>query len=433
MGGLWLLQRFAHVHPEVVRKSLHMSMGLTTISFPWLFDRAWPVIFLAVASSAGLLALRLVPWLRGSVGKVLGGVSRISWGEIYFVIAVAVLFTIYVRQPGGDPNQRTILYCVPLLLLTVSDAAAALIGISYGRLRYTTAEGFKSAEGSIAFFTTAFFVVHVPLLLSTDIGRPETLLIGVLIAWLATMFEAISWRGLDNLALPLITYLLLSIYFELTAAELLIRLWVTAGLIVFLAVYRSRSTLQGSGVLGAFLVGYICWALDGWRWLVAPLTLFLTYTLLSPRTEVNSRRIHNIDAVISISSAGLVWLFLAKILDQPGLLLPFTLAFAAHLAIIGIARLAYDYPQLPARMLLAMCVLKAWLLLFLPYVILDGLHAASFLAAGLALPAVALAASAFYFLQPGIDDCPTDTSRWFRQGLHAAAGSLVGLVPVYLL
>ena len=40
-----------------------------------------------------------------------------------------------------------------------------------------TVDGQKSAEGSVAFFTVAFFCAHVPLLLGTDCDRTKTLLI----------------------------------------------------------------------------------------------------------------------------------------------------------------------------------------------------------------------------------------------------------------
>jgi phytol kinase len=324
-----------------------------------------------------------------------------------------------------------------VLLLTLADAAAALVGIRYGQLRYLTADGVKSAEGSFAFFTCSFLCIHIPLLLCTDTGRAETLLIALLLAWLATMFEAIAWHGLDNLVLPLVSYLLLRIYLDMPVAQLVERVVVTALLLVFLYFYYSRSTLAGSAVLGAFLVGYISWALGGWRWLLPPLVLFLVYPLLSPRAPGNSQRIHNVHAVLCVTSAGLLWLFLAKILDRPELLFPYTLAFAAHLAIIGIARLRFDYPKMATGTLLAVCIGQGWLLLFAPYfvaeVIAGGRYSEGQLyAALLALPAVALAAGGFYFTQPGIHDCPTDTPRWLRQAAHAALGSLVGLVPLYL-
>jgi phytol kinase len=61
MGGLRLYQTLAAPHPELVRKLLHMGMGLTTLSLPWLFDAAWPVLVLAGLSVVALAALRSGP------------------------------------------------------------------------------------------------------------------------------------------------------------------------------------------------------------------------------------------------------------------------------------------------------------------------------------------------------------------------------------
>src|SRR5262249_51801324 len=150
--------------------------------------------------------------------------------------------------------------------------------------------------------------------------------------------------------------------------ELVLRLIVTAGLLLFLGLYHQRSTLYGSAVLGAFLVGYISWALGGPEWLLPPVVLFVTYTLLSPRTEGNSRRAHTLHAVVCGSSAGLTWLFIAAIFDlRRELLFPYTLSYAAHLAIIAIARLRHDYPRAAGPALLGVCILKGWLFIFVPY------------------------------------------------------------------
>ncbi len=434
--GLRLWQCHRTPHPELVRKLLHISMGTITLGFPWLFDEAWPVVVLGVLSVGGMVSLRLVKGLRGSLGSVVSGVERTSLGEVYFPVAVGVLFLLYLYGDGPLPERR-ILYCVPILLLTLADALAALIGVHYGSWHYATADGRKSTEGSLAFFICAFFCVHVPLLVFTDTGRSETLLIALLLAWLATMFEAISWAGLDNLILPLVSYLLLKIYLGTGAEELVWRLAITTGLMVFVLAFRFRTTLHGSALLGAFLVGYVSWALGGWRWLLAPLILFVTYTLLSPRTETNSRRVHNVHAVVCVSSAGLVWLFLYRILGDEGregaFLYLFTLSFAAHLAIIGVARLGFDYPALSARSLLGVCAVQGWLLLFLPYLLLEWFSPGCLRCSLCALPAVAVAAAGFYLTQPQIHDCPTDAPRWLRQAANAGIGSAIGLVPLYLI
>ena len=96
----------------------------------------------------------------------------------------------------------------------------------------------------------------------------------------------------------------------------------------------------------------------------------------------------------------------------------FTLAFAAQLAIIGVARLGYDYPQLPAVPLLVVCVLQGWALLFVPYLVLEWSEPHCLTWALCALPAVALAAAGFYVTQPSVRDCPQDRPRWLRQAAN---------------
>jgi phytol kinase len=204
------------------------------------------------------------------------------------------------------------------------------------------------------------------------------------------------------------------------------RLAETAGLTVFVCLFYTWTTLVGSAVLGVVLVGYVSWALGGWRWLLAPLILFVSYSLLSPRNAINSRRVHTIHAVIAVSAGGLLWLFLYRILDRPELFYPFTLAFACELAIIGVARIGFD----PA--LLALCILQGWGLVFLPYLVLEWAQPLCLRCVLGALPAVALAACAFYALQPQVRNCPTNTPRWLRQAASGALGSVAGLVPLYL-
>ena len=212
LGALRLYQKWGKPQPELLRKILHVGMGLVACSFPWLFDGSWPILLLGALSLVGMVALRTVKTLSGSVGTVVSGVGRISFGEIYFPLAIALQWHIFLFE-SGPFEYRVLLYCIPLLLLTVADAAAALVGVNYGSVRFATADGVKSAEGSLAFFLCAFLCVHIPLLLGSDTGRVETLLIAVLLALVAMLFEAIAWAGLDNLLLPLVGYLLLRIYF----------------------------------------------------------------------------------------------------------------------------------------------------------------------------------------------------------------------------
>jgi phytol kinase len=378
-------------------------------------------VLLAGVAVVALLVVRLT-----ALGDVLSAVKRQSLGEVYFPIAVATLFVLYTTADWRPLDERRVLYLIPVLLLAIADAAAALIGVGYGRHHYLTSDGAKSAEGSVAFFASAFFCAHVPLLLLTNVGRPETLLIAALLAWMATMFEAIAWRGLDNLALPLVSYLLLAAYLDMTVPRLLLRVAVTVFLMTFLVLYRRRTTLLGSAMLGAYLVGYVCWAVGDWPWLLAPAGLFLTYTRFSPKEWRAPVQVHNIHAVVCVAGPGLAWLFLAQLRERPEYLLPYTINFAGHLAIAGIARLKCDYPRLRDSRLVPGCILAAWGIEFVLYVAAAG--GGVLLGPAVGLVGTAIIALAFYATQPRLDDCPTDTPRWLRQAAAAGLGSLVGLV-----
>jgi len=242
MVGLRAYRRSRCKDPELVRKLLHIGMGLVTLALPWLFATTWPVLVLTVGFILFLMALRVSQPLQRLLGGVIDGVTRESIGEIYFPLAVGLLFLL----SAGDP----LTFCTPMLILALADAAAALIGKRYGTLRYATPGGEKSIEGSVAFLTVAFLSTHITLLLFTDTGSPESLVIALTLALLVMLLEAIGWRGLDNLFIPLGAFVLLKTFLNLNATTLVAHLG-TALLLVTLALAfcRPRSTLsQGSAM-----------------------------------------------------------------------------------------------------------------------------------------------------------------------------------------
>jgi phytol kinase len=432
-GVLRLLQRLLNPHPEVVRKLMHIGMGLATLSFPWLFKSVWPVLLVAGMAMAALAAIRLVAGLKSGLGTVLGGVARQSLGEFYFTLSVAGLFWLTHDQPFGS-----ILYSVPLLILTLADAVAALVGIRYGQRRYATLDGQKSAEGSIAFFLVAFFGTHVPLLLCTDVGRAQTLLIALALGLFVMMCEAIAWRGLDNLLIPLAGYLLLKTYLGPPGMEvslLMLRVGILFGLLLFAGLWKRQTSLQGSALFGAVIVGYLSWALGGWEWLLPPLTVFLTYAVLLPRADRDRQATHNVDAVIGTAAAGLIWLFLARALGRPEFYYPFVLAFTAQLAIIALVRIKRAYPSIHALPLVTTSILNGCLLILVPFVLIDwrsGITGCTAKCVATGFVAVSLAVLVFFYTQPGLANCPADLPRWLRQSTHAGLASVLGLASLYV-
>ena len=412
----WFQQRYKP-HPELPRKLLHAGSGLLTLSFPFLFDRLWPVLLLTAGSAALIGAVKFVKPLRQPLGAVVDGVSRTTLGEIYFPISVAIVFWLSL---GRSP----LLFCIPILVLTLADATGALVGLRYGQTRFEGAS--KSVEGSIAFLVVAFFCIHVPLLLWTTTGRAETLLISLTMALLVMLLEGSAWRGLDNLFIPIGGFFLLQAYLPLGPNELLRRFVVTSILVLAILLSRRSTTmLDDSLLVGAFLC-YVTWAVGGWRWIVPPAIGFLVFSVYSSDIQIDGRRFHTVAAMLSIWAAAIAWLALARWLRQPALLYPFTLVFATHVAIFSLSRMAHRQPARPLRGVAAEAVVGSWMVIMLPFVATTALTARE---AVLALwGALAMVAGVVIFAagEHAIRDAPQTRARWVRQALCASAASFVG-------
>jgi phytol kinase len=402
---LRLYRKWIGADGEWIRKLAHIGTGLLSISLPWIFSSRIPVFIICGASIALLLAIRYLPLFRNRLSGVLD-VGRESWGEIYFPLSVALL---YQLARGGK-----LLYAVPLVVLTLADTVAALTGAEYGKHGYTATGATKSMEGSIAFFCAAFFSINVALVVFSDAGRVETLLISLDIALIVMLLEAIAWRGLDNIFIPLGVFILLRLYLVMTLGQLWNRFRVGAALVLFVTAYGRKTTLQGSALLALALVLYTSWALGGWQWLIPPATLLLAYTFFFPGRIAPSNRTHNVYAVLSIASVGFLWLFLSRIWQQPAMLFPYTLAFSIHLALIAWSLL---YPRYSSeRLAMVACVLVSWGLMFVPYVLIEGGSRLSLLQAATALLLSTAAFGAFYLSEPRRDGIyPATGARWLRQ------------------
>lgn len=213
LWGVSKLAKIAKLDPEIGRKLVHISLGLYCLTFPYIFTHAWEVA--AMCGLAVLVFLLARGVMRQSLGGGLHAVKRTSYGEILFAVAVALLFWLkdghFVSVSMHHKAQiGPVLYVLPILILTLCDAASAIVGSRYGKRVFQIEEGSKSVEGVVVFATTAWLLSLIMILLMTDIGRGEAVLLAFITAAFGALLEAASWRGLDNLFIPLGLYFLLA-------------------------------------------------------------------------------------------------------------------------------------------------------------------------------------------------------------------------------
>lgn len=227
IAGLHVLRAARPSDPELLRKLLHIGMGMVSLSLPWLFDTPWPVLVLAGLFLLGLLGGRSFLRWRRVMDGIIYGVHRTSVGDLYFPVAVAAVFLV----SAGN----LVTFSAPILTITLADAAAALVGTRYGTHRFGRTGREKSVEGSLAFFIVALPCIYVPLRYWTGSRWVATLLLSLNVALLATLVEALSRNGLDNLTVPCAVLLLLRTLHALDGSSLTACLAGTAGVLACLA------------------------------------------------------------------------------------------------------------------------------------------------------------------------------------------------------
>ncbi len=242
------------INTECTRKFVHFGGAFVTIFFPFILTSHWTVLALAAIFA-------LIMFLSKKLGLLqsIHDVERKSEGAIYHPIAIyaCFLYSQILNQP--------MFYVISILILAISDALAALVGKSYGANEYLVEVGTrKTVEGSITFFLTSFLITHLILLLTTQTGRVESVLIALLISIIVTVFEGVSLKGADNLFIPLGTMFILSKNITPTVDGILFQILALIGFLIgYLILMLPYKRIGFSGVILLGLINYIIWALLG--------------------------------------------------------------------------------------------------------------------------------------------------------------------------
>lgn len=257
-------------------------------------------------------------------------VGRDTIGVFLFPISLYVLFVFN--------QEHTAYYVVSVLVLTVSDAAAALIGKRYGSIQFEVEESTKSAEGTLAFLAITFLCVHLPLLLMTDLPKEQTVLVALILGIALTGFELISLYGTDNLVLPLGTnYILHRIFsypYEITINTLR-QLLVAIFLSFVLFGVSKRVSFTAKVTLILYLFGFM--TLTGyWSYAVSFLlfVLLLAYFVATDKQEGR----YGIPYFLYIAFFPVVHMFVAAEYNLDEALLPFLISLISVLVHILTAR-----------------------------------------------------------------------------------------------
>lgn len=197
-----LVYRRLRLDGEITRKFAHFAATLSTITFPYLFDDHWYVLALAVIFFLLLFISRNHSYL-----KSIHDIKRISAGS--YLLPAAIYLTFLVSHLMNDD----FLFILPMLVLAICDPVAGIMGINLQqynhKIRIFKWVLQKTWLGSFSFFVSCFFISIVALYFNQMRIDLEILQIAFIISLVSTIVELMSWKGTDNLLIPISVLLVL--------------------------------------------------------------------------------------------------------------------------------------------------------------------------------------------------------------------------------
>lgn len=191
-----LVYRRLGLKGEITRKFAHFTGTLSTITFPYLFESHWYVLILGVIFFIVLFISRNHTYL-----KSIHDIDRKSLGS--YLLPVAIYLTFLV----SELLDNQFLFILPILVLAICDPIAGILGINLQqynhKIKLFNWKLNKTWLGSLSFFVSCLIISIIAFYFNQEGFTFKALWLSLIIATVSTLTEMLSWRGTDNLVIPM--------------------------------------------------------------------------------------------------------------------------------------------------------------------------------------------------------------------------------------
>ena len=200
-----LVYRRLGVKGEITRKFAHFTATLSTVTFPYIFNDHWYVLALAIIFFVLLYISR-----NGVQLKSIHDIERISVGSYLLPVSIYLTFLI-----SFNLNER-LFFILPMLILAICDPMAGILGLEVQKynhkIRFFGWKLQKTWLGSGSFLVSSFIISIIAIYFNRMVLDVKTFWLALGIAVIATLAELISWRGSDNLFIPMSVLIMLVLF-----------------------------------------------------------------------------------------------------------------------------------------------------------------------------------------------------------------------------
>jgi len=279
---LFLTEAFYRRYPqraEALRKFIHIATGITVLPAPLLFQSAVPLFLITTLFAvANLISIQ-----RGKL-KSIHQVLRASLGTFYYPLSFAILLILFW-------SRDFMLLSVPFALMAFGDAAAGIFARNVpNRKMLPLPWDKKSLQGSAAMFVASAIIVAIGCAVfrqSHPLAWEKIIAVAIAIGLIAAAAEALSYRGSDNLTVPLLAALGLSVILKPETQQQFL-FGETLALTVVIIAFVVKA-LDLSGALAGFIVGTIVFGIGGWWFAIPMLLFFIVSSMLSKLSQRSAK------------------------------------------------------------------------------------------------------------------------------------------------
>jgi len=274
---------------DALMVGLVLTAMISLLVVPWLFSSPLPILVMIVVALVTMATLRSPLANNTAMSSVLHDVQRRSYGEFYILI--------------------------------------------YGKKRLMVFEGEKTIEGSAAFFIVTLLISLILLMLLTEIADINLLLLSLIVAVFCTFIESDSWKGLDNLFVPVGAHIMLVQLFNATPDMLVLAfiLIVTAIILMHKSAPALILTTRTARAYTLLIILFVVVRPNAQ--LVFPFMALAAY-LLSHRVKPNPVSNGHFEMIAATAVVAMLWMFADVLVPESAIDL-FNLTFASVAVVIA--------------------------------------------------------------------------------------------------
>ena len=188
---------FQKAGKEASRKFIHIMLSNWWIIAMCFFEH----VFWACSLPFCFIIINYISYKKNLISVIERDTKEEGLGTVYYAIT---LFLLAIFSFGVVKKPE--LGLVGVLIMGYGDGLAAVIGKSVKSYSYKVGSSHKTMAGSTTMFLVSFIILSIFLCVEQ---ASLWMVKAILLSAIATLLEAISLKGTDNLTVPLITTLLL--------------------------------------------------------------------------------------------------------------------------------------------------------------------------------------------------------------------------------